>query len=344
MSAGIAAAHPGPELFPHAWRQRLATYAKPSASRATTQLVNTALPLLASMAALFYGLDQGVWLAGLFVLPAALFLVRLFVIQHDCGHDSFFVSRRANEFVGRIIGVLTLMPYAFWRRTHAVHHATSGNLDRRGTGDLATLTVAEYLSRPAWQRCLYRMYRHPLVLFGLGPAYVMLVRYRLPIRIPARDWESWISILGTDASIAAMAVGISALVGPAIFLTAWGAVVLLATSIGVWLFYIQHQFEDAYWERSASWDFQAAALGGSSFYDLPRPLHWFTGSIGLHHIHHLASKIPNYRLWACFEQNPELQNAKRVTLWESLKSVRLALWDEERRKLVSFRQVAPPCV
>ncbi len=323
-----------------ALRKRLAGYAEPDRRRAAIQLVNTALPLLASMAALLYGLDHGYWLAGLFALPAAFFVVRLFIIQHDCGHGSFLASRRANELVGSVISALTLMPFASWRRDHAVHHATSGNLARRGTGDITTLTVAEYRVRSAWRRFLYRVYRHPLVLFGMGPVYVLLIRYRLPIRMSIHDWENWLSVIGTNLAATAIVAGMSALVGPVLSLMAWGAVLLLATSIGVWLFYVQHQFEETYWEGPAGWDFHAAALEGSSFYDLPRFLHWFTGSIGFHHIHHLASKIPNYRLQACFEQNPELRCAKRLTLWASIRSVRLALWDEEQRKLVSFRQAA----
>ncbi len=328
---------------PDAWRKRLAAYAKPDALRATRQLAVTAFLFLACMAALLYGLDHAYWLAGLFVVPAALFVVRLFIIQHDCGHVSFFASRRTNEIVGLVISALTLMPYGSWRRTHAAHHATAGNLDRRGTGDIATLTVAEYLSQPAWRKLLYRVYRNPLVLFGIGPVYILLIHNRFPGRSTRRDRQSWISVFGTDAAGAAIAIGASLLLGPATFLLAWGAVLFLATSIGMWLFCVQHQFEDTYWERSATWDFGAAAIEGSSYYDLPRILHWFTGYIGLHHIHHLASKIPNYHLRACLEQNQELQRAKRLTLWASIKSARLALWDEERRKLVSFRQAAAFC-
>jgi acyl-lipid omega-6 desaturase (Delta-12 desaturase) len=321
-------------------RSGLAAYAKPDRWRAALQLVNTILPLLASMAALFYGLDRGYWLAALLALPAALLVVRLFVIQHDCGHGSFFASRRANESVGLVISMLTLMPFSFWRRTHSVHHATSGNLDRRGTGDIATLTVVEYRSRSPWGRLVYRLYRHPLILFGVGPAYLLLVRYRVPLSLPLRDWQSWFSILATDAIAIAIVVGLAMLVGVVMSVIALGGVFLLATSIGMWLFYVQHQFEDAYWRRSPDWDFHAAALHGSSFYDLPKPLHWFTASIGFHHIHHLVSKIPNYRLQACYRHIPELRQGKPLTLWASLKSVRLALWDEERQRLVSFRQVA----
>lgn len=340
-SAVSGAEHrPTRDHFLRACRPILAAYAKPDRRRAALQLGNTILPLLASMAALIYGLDHGYWLAALLVLPAALFVVRLFVIQHDCGHGSFFASRRANEAAGLVISMLTLMPFSFWRRTHSVHHATSGNLDRRGTGEIATLTVAEYRSRSPWRKLSYRLYRHPLILFTVGPAYLLLIRYRLPLGLPMRDWQNWLSILGTDAAAIAIIVGLAMVVGVLTSVIALGAVLFLATSIGMWLFYVQHQFEDAYWRRGPAWDFQAAALHGSSFYDLPKLLHWFTASIGFHHIHHLVSKIPNYRLQACYRHVPELRHRKPLTLRASLKSVRLALWDEERQRMVSFRQVA----
>lgn len=290
------------------------------------------------MAALLYAMSRGFWYALALALPAAIFLVRLFIIQHDCGHGSFFKSRRTNETLGLVLSMLTMMPYGAWRKAHAVHHATSGNLDQRGTGDVTTLTVREYQSQSRWKRFLYRMYRHPVVLFGIGPVYLLLVRYRVPFGNPLRDWQQWLSILGTDLAAAASAVGFSAIIGPGPFLLAWSTVLLLATALGVWFFYIQHQFADTYWADSASWEFRAAAVEGSSFYDLPRVVHWLTGSIGFHHIHHLASKVPNYRLRACFDDNVEFQRAKRVTFWASVKSVQLALWDEERRRLVSFRQ------
>ena len=320
------------------WQQRLAPYCRSEARRALGQLVSTSLPFLASMATLLYAMSHGFWFALALAVPAAIFLVRLFIIQHDCGHGSYFKSRRTNETLGRVLSLLTMMPYSAWRRAHAVHHASSGNLDRRGTGDVTTLTVREYQSQSRWRRFLYRIYRHPLVLFGIGPAYLLLVRYRLPVGRDFRDWHHWLSIIGTDLAAAASAFGLSAIIGAGPFLLAWSTVLLLATSLGVWFFYIQHQFPDTYWADSASWEFRTAAIEGSSYYDLPRFLHWLTGSIGFHHIHHLASKVPNYRLRACFEANPEFQRAKRLTLWASIKSVRLALWDEDRRELISFRQ------
>lgn len=322
------------------WRKMLGPYATPDARCATIQLTATALLLLGTGAALLWSLAQGFWPALVLALPAGLFIVRLFIIQHDCGHGSYFRSRGLNDAVGRLLGVITMMPYAAWRRDHAVHHATCGDLARRGVGDVTTLTVAEYRARSRWGRLAYRVYRNPLVLFGAGPIYVLLLRYRLPISNPFRDGRSWVSILGTDLTAGALGSGLAILVGPIAVLASWGSMLLIATAIGVWLFYIQHQFEDTYWQRGEDWDFHAAAFEGSSFYDLPRFLHWLTGSIGYHHLHHLASRIPNYRLRACFEANPSLQQARRLTVWSSFKSLRLALWDEEAHKLVSFRQAA----
>ena len=321
-------------------RRRLTRYSSADMKRALLQLATTASLLLASAATLFYGVTHGIWVGACFAPPAALFVVRLFIIQHDCGHGSFFSSRRANDALGLVASVLTLIPYHFWRRDHAIHHATSGNLDRRGNGDVTTLTVREYLAQSWLRKILYRLYRHPLVLFGLGPAYMLLVRYRIPSGESLRSWSDWVSILGTNIAAAFGATAMVMTIGPVTFLVTWGAVMLLALSIGIWLFYVQHQFEDAYWEHADRWNFHAAALGGSSFYDLPRVLHWLSGSIGFHHIHHLASKIPNYRLRACFEEIPELQCVKRLTLWASVKSIGLTVWDEQRRQLISFRALA----
>jgi len=320
-------------------RKRLARYSVADRRRAIRQLLTTTLPLLASAAALLYGVAHGVWLATFLALPAAAFLVRLFIIQHDCGHGSFFRSRRANNTLGLAISLMTLIPYTFWRKDHAVHHATTGNLDRRGRGDLTTLTVREYLAKPLWRKILYRLYRHPLILFGVGPAYMLLIRYRIPTGESLRNWQDWVSIVGTNIAAALGATAMAITIGPVTFFVTWGAVLLLAIAIGIWFFYVQHQFEDSYWERSEAWNFQAAALTGSSFYDLPRALHWLSGSIGFHHIHHLASTIPNYRLRDSFDQIPELQNVKRLTFLASFKTIHLALWDEERRQLVSFRSL-----
>ena len=321
------------------WSEILAPYAGSDNWRGLIALSTTGLPFLALLAVMLYGLSEGVWWSLLLAAPAAALLVRLFTIQHDCGHGSFFRSRRANALLGRVLGVFTLTPYAFWRRDHAVHHATSGNLERRGVGDITTLTVREYLSLPRLRRLLYRVYRNPIILFGIGPAYQFLVRHRIPTGHPWRQRETWISVLGTNAALAAIFVTLGLTIGFVPLVVGYLPVIVPAATAGVWLFYVQHQFENTYWETDPSWDFHAAAIEGCSFYDLPRALHWLTGHIGFHHIHHLSTKVPSYRLYACFKENPELWRAKRLSFWQSLKCPMLALWDEEARRMVTFGQV-----
>jgi omega-6 fatty acid desaturase (delta-12 desaturase) len=322
-------------------REIVQIYAQPDTRRAIVQILNTGLPFLLLMGAMFYALDHAYWPAMLLALPSGALLVRLFAIQHDCGHGSFFKSRRANDVLGWLLGVVTLTPYGAWRRNHALHHATSGNLDRRGIGDVDTLTLREYQGRPAWRRLAYRLYRHPLVLLGVGPAYLFLLRHRVPVGT-FRDRRIWMSALGTNLAIAAVIATLTLTVGVQPLLAGYLPAMLLGASIGVWLFYVQHQFEDTYWETGKRWNFQEAAMEGCSFYDLPAALHWVTGHLGLHHIHHLSSRIPNYRLRDCFRHNSELWSAKRLTLWSSLRCARLALWDEEKRALVSFRAARKP--
>ncbi len=312
---------------------------KPDARRALVQLVTTFLPFLLAMAALLVALHYGILAAMLLFPVPAVLLVRLFMFQHDCGHGSFFRARWANDLLGWVLGVLTLTPYTAWRGDHAIHHASSGNLDRRGVGDVTTLTVAEYLALPAWRRLGYRLYRHPLVLFGLGPVWLFIITNRIPAGTPWRNWREWVSVVGTDAALAVILTTLILTIGPVAVLLGWLPVMLLAATIGVWLFYIQHQFEHVYWAPRASWDYRAAALEGASFYDLPRVLHWMTGNIGFHHIHHLSSRIPNYRLRECHEANPALRSAPRLTLLGSLKCIPLALWDAEERALISFRKL-----
>jgi omega-6 fatty acid desaturase (delta-12 desaturase) len=322
------------------WRTLVAPYAKPETRRAIGQLLNTGLPFIAIMLVMLLALHYGFLAAAILFPVGAVFLVRLFMLQHDCGHGSFFAAGWANNLLGWVLGVLTLTPYTPWRKDHAVHHAGMGNLDRRGIGDVTTLTISEYLALPKWRRRVYRLYRHPLVMFGIGPIWVFFLRNRIPTGNPRRQWRNWVSTLGTDAALAVILVTLLLTLGPVSVLLGWMPVMLLAATIGVWLFYIQHQFEDVYWKPRASWDFRAAALTGSSFYDLPQPLRWLTANIGFHHIHHLSSKIPNYRLRKCHVENPVFQTAPRLTLLGSLKCARLALWDTEHRKLVPFSALA----
>jgi omega-6 fatty acid desaturase (delta-12 desaturase) len=317
---------------------KLKAFALPDRKRSIAQLVVTGAIFCALWLGMWLAVEDAYWLTLLLTIPAAAFMVRLFVIQHDCGHGSFFRSATANNIAGRILGVITLTPYDYWRRAHASHHATSGNLDRRGIGDINTLTVAEYRRLGRWRRFAYRFYRHPLVLFGLGPTYLFVLKHRLPLDLPLARKEMWLSVLATNLAIAGAMTALVLTLGPVGLLKIQGPVILLASSLGVWMFFVQHQFERSHWRRDGEWNVQVAALQGSSYYVLPRFLRWLTGSIGLHHVHHLCSRIPNYRLQDCVEQVPELApHARRLTLLESFRCARLALWDEERRRMVRFR-------
>ena len=318
------------------WAQILARYREPSSARSILELLITALPLVLLWLLMWASLGVGYWLCLLLSVPTAGFLVRLFIIQHDCGHGAFFHQRAVNDWVGRVIGVLTLTPYGFWRRAHAIHHAGSGNLDRRGIGDVDILTVREYLALPRWRRFQYRLYRHPIVMFGIGPAYLFLVQQRLPLGLMRSGWQPWVSTMATNVAIAIVVALMMWLVGVGPFLLVHLPITLLGGSIGVWLFYVQHQFEPTYREHDPRWKYESAALEGSSYYRLPKFLQWLTGNIGLHHVHHLNARIPNYRLQEVFDKNPELQQVTTITMWQSLRCVRLALWDEEKRKLVRF--------
>ncbi|MGI9422130.1 MAG: fatty acid desaturase [Hyphomicrobiaceae bacterium] len=314
-------------------------YRLPSATRSLLELAVTFLPLALLWGLAWLALSISIWLTLLLAIPAAGFLVRLFMIQHDCGHGSFFRRRVTNDWVGRIIGVLTLTPYDVWRRSHAVHHATTGNLDRRGTGDIHTITVDEYRSLNWCGRLLYRLYRHPFVLFGIGPGYIFILQNRLPLGFMSAGWKYWLSAMATNVGIAAFVVGMIAAVGAKPFLAVHLPIVLMASTIGVWLFYIQHQFEDTHWEEQTDWNVHDAALQGSSHYDLPFILRWLTANIGVHHVHHLCSRIPYYRLPEVLRDFPELAEVKRITLLESFRLTGLRLWDSEKRQLVSFRDI-----
>ncbi len=315
----------------------LLRYRKPSFSRALFEVVVTAVPLALLWAAMWWSLRYSYWLTLLLAFPAAGFMLRLFMIQHDCGHGAFFRQSAANNWLGRILGVFTLTPYDYWKRNHAIHHATASNLDRRGIGDIDTLTVEEYDQRSWARRMLYRCYRNVLVMFGIGPAYMFLLQHRLPFYQMRDGLRPWVSTMATNAAIGLMLAGLIWLVGFGPFLAVHLPIMLLAASMGVWLFYVQHQFEDVTWARADGWAHHDAALKGSSYYDLPGPLRWLTANIGIHHVHHLNSRIPYYRLGEVMRDHPELKSVGRVTFWQSLHSVRLSLWCEKTGKLVSFR-------
>ena len=318
--------------------QSLVRYREPNLWQALFELGVTAGLLLLGWVLMWLSLRIGYWLTLLLAIPTAGFLVRLFMIQHDCGHRAFFPQRVANDWTGRALGIFTLTPYDDWKRSHAIHHATSGNLDRRGTGDILTLTVDEYLSRSALGRIAYRAYRNPVVMFGIGPAYLFFLRQRLPFEQRRSGWRPWASTVATNAGIAMLAGVMIWLVGIAPFTAIQLPIMFLGASIGIWLFYVQHQFENVVWARDENWVVSDAALAGSSHYDLPAVLRWFTANIGVHHVHHLCSRIPYYRLRHVLRDHPHLKSLGRVTLVQSLRSVNLVLWDETQERLISFHE------
>jgi len=316
------------------WKQAVAKHQEPMLRKSVWQVVNTFIPYLSLCGLMYWTLHISYWLTLAVAVFAAGFMVRIFIIFHDCGHGSFFKSQHANHVLGFVTGVLTFTPYHQWRHKHALHHATSGDLDRRGTGDIWTLTVQEYVAAPFWKRMAYRLFRNPFFLFVLAPMYLLLIHQRFPS--PAVGKRERRSVHWTNASLLAIAVLMSLTIGIKPYLLIQLPVIMITGTVGLWLFYVQHQFEGVYWERRKRWGFAEAALHGSSFYKLPRFLQWFTGSIGFHHIHHLSPAIPNYNLEKCHGENPMFQNVRPVTLWSSMQSITFRLWDEQRKKLVGY--------
>jgi omega-6 fatty acid desaturase (delta-12 desaturase) len=317
-----------------AWMQMVARYQKPATGRAVWQLTNTLLPYALLWCAIYFVLQVSFWLALPLAILAGGFLVRVFIIFHDCGHGSYFPSRKANDVLGFITGILAFTPYRQWTREHAVHHATSGDLDRRGRGDVWTLTVQEYLEASRWQRFAYRLARNPVVLFGIAPFFLFVIRHRFAgADAGPRERRS---VFWTNIGILVMVTGLSCLVGFKNYIVLQLIMTLVGGTAGMWLFYVQHQFEDVQWQDGADWDYAAAALKGSSFYKLPKVLQWFSGNIGFHHIHHLSPAIPNYHLEKCHKSEPLFQAVKPITLFASLKSLTFRLWDERRQKLVGY--------
>lgn len=321
-----------------AWVSILAKYREPSALRSSYELAVTIGPFILLWAAAWWSLSVSYWLTLAIALVNAAFLLRLFAIQHDCGHGSFFNSRTASDWVGRVLGVLTLTPYDVWRRTHSIHHSSAGNLGRRGIGDIHTKTVAEYQQLSAWDRLVYRLYRNPVVLFGFGPGYLFLLQNRLPFGL-MDGRRYWVSAMGTNLFIFLALAMILYFGGLAPLLLIFLPSTLLAATAGMWLFYVQHQFETTQWDTDENWQMHDAALHGSSHYVLPSVLQWLSANIGIHHVHHLYSRIPFYRLPEVLRDHAELAAGNRMTIRESLGNARLHLWDEESRRLLSFAQV-----
>jgi omega-6 fatty acid desaturase (delta-12 desaturase) len=319
------------------WQQMVAKYQNPSLQRSLWQVSNTLIPYFVLLTLMYVSLSYSYWITLALAVPAGGLLTRSFIIFHDCGHGSFFKSQRANNFLGTICSILVYTPYYQWRFEHAVHHATSGDLDRRGTGDIITLTVDEYLKLPRWGRFKYRLYRSPIVMLGLGPWFTFLISQRFVNPISKK--RERFSVYFSNLFIVALLVVAAHTIGVKELLLIQLPVAFIGGLGGIWMFYIQHQFEGTYWQRHEEWDYATAAIRGSSYFKLPKVLQWFTGNIGFHHIHHLSSRIPNYALQKCMEENPEFQNVTTITLWSSIKSLGLNLWDEERRQLVSFRQL-----
>ena len=317
----------------------LGRYRRTSNARGSVELLITAVPFVVLWGLMWAALGISYWLCLVLAVPTAGFLVRLFMIQHDCGHGAFFRRRATNDWVGRIIGAVTLTPYDFWRHKHATHHAAVGNLNHRGAGDINTFTVAEYQALGLTGRLVYRCFRHPIVMFGLVPGYLFVLHHRLPFGLMRGNGKAWCSTMGTNAAIAGVVILMGRFVGIGPFLLVDGPVMLIAASLGMWLFYVQHQFEYTRWVHDRDWDFYDAALNGSSNYALPSVLAWFTGNIGVHHVHHLCSRIPFYRLAQVLDDHPELAGIGRLTVMQSLRCSTLALWDEGQKRLISFREL-----
>lgn len=320
-----------------AWKGMVKPYQKPEAFKSTWQAVNSFGLMFVFWFLMYLSLDVSYLLTLALAIPTAGMMVRIFIIQHDCGHGSFFASRKANDRLGMICGVFTLTPYYQWRKNHAIHHATAGNLVKRDIHDVFTMTVNEYQESSTAKKLRYRLYRNPITLFLIVPMALFVILYRFPVLRSRR--REWMGVLLNDLALLTFVVVFSYLIGFVPFLMLYLPVVFIATFVGTWLFYVQHQFEETYWADGDEWSYTSAALEGSSFYKLPKLFQWFTGNIGFHHIHHLSPRIPNYKLEACHADNPELQDVPTLTLSSSLKSASLTLWDEEEKRLISFGEL-----
>lgn len=307
--------------------------------RSLIQLVSTFVLFLASMATMIAAYETYYWLTLMLTLPTGGLVVRLFIFQHDCGHQSFFKTRKMNDRVGRFLSIFTLTPYSYWRTSHNIHHANSGNLSKRGIGDIDTLTVREYLARSPFGRLSYRIYRHPITMLVIGGPVMILILQRFPVGQPLAFKKIWKSIMGLNLALLAAYGSVIYLIGFERFVCIYLPIICVSAWIGGWMFFVQHQFEDTIWSDGKNWDFNKTAVLGSSYYHLPKILQWFSGNIGFHHLHHLCGMIPNYRLQECFEAAPPVAEIRKITMWQSLKCIRLTLWDEDIQKLVGFKHL-----
>jgi acyl-lipid omega-6 desaturase (Delta-12 desaturase) len=318
-------------------RKQVAPYESSNTKASIIQIINTVIPFLAFWYLAYQSLSISYGLTLVFAAIAAGFMVRIFIIFHDCTHHSFFKNRKANKVVGTLTGVLTLFPYSQWGHEHSVHHATSSNLDKRGTGDIWVLTVDEYIAAPMWQKLAYRLYRNPFVMFVLGPIYLVLIMNRFN-RKGARMKERMNTYL-TNALIFGLSGFLIWAIGWKAFVMVEVPVFFIAGMLGIWLFYVQHTFEDSYFEEDKDWEYVKAAVEGSSYYKLPKVLQWITGNIGYHHVHHLSPRVPNYKLEEVHNNTKPLQNVPTITLSTSLTSLRFRLWDEQKKRFISFKEM-----
>lgn len=320
------------------WIKILAKYRQPNLTRSIFEVLVTFAPFVGLWVLAWWTTTISYWLTFGVCIVGGAFLLRLFIIQHDCGHGALFSNKSANDWVGRVIGVFTLTPYDVWRRSHSMHHSSSGNLKKQGVGDITTLTVNEYNARSTFGRLMYRIYRSPIILFFIGPIYVFGLEHRLPLGYFKDGAKYWISAMATNAGTLVLSALLIYFMGLKAFAVVFCLTSFFAAALGIWLFYVQHQFEETYWDKPEDWDMHESALYGSSHYVLPKPLRWVTGNIGVHHVHHLYSRIPFYRLTEVITDHPVLAETKRLTLWESFACINLHLWDESKRRMVGFSE------
>lgn len=318
-------------------KKKVAPYEQTDTKTSIRQLINTLIPLFALWYGAYLSLSVSYWLTLLIAIVAAGFMIRTFIIFHDCCHQSFFKSRLANDILGTITGVLTIVPYEQWKNSHSIHHATSGNLDKRGIGDIWVLTVDEYVASPLWRRIAYRVYRNPAIMLGVGPFFVFVIQYRFNVKGAKR--KERLNTYLTNVLIVGLYTLMCWAIGWQAFLMIQLPIFFVSGMLGIWLFYVQHQFEDSYFENEEEWSYVKAAVEGSSYYKLPKVLQWITGNIGFHHVHHLSPKVPNYNLEKAHDATPPLQKATTITISTSLKSLRFRLWDERNKTFVSFKDL-----